>query len=345
MSATLNPLGLRGIAFIEFAHGEPESLATLLRELGFSKLHAHRAMAVDGWSQNDIHFLVNREPGTFADGFRRAHGPCVSALGMWVHDARAAYEEALRRGARAYQPDVGGKATLDRPAIHGIGDCLVYFVDGAKERLFDAEFVPHPTAERRPSKGFLRIDHLTNNIHKGTLSQWADHYKRIFGFTELRYFDIRGEQTGLHSFALQSPCGTFSIPINEGTESKSQIEEYLREYQGPGVQHIALLTEDLLGSLDSVKGQVPVLDIDPGYYDTVFERVPGVTESPERIRQHSVLVDGDPEGYLLQIFTRNLVGPIFFELIQRRNHRSFGEGNFGALFRSIERDQERRGVL
>jgi 4-hydroxyphenylpyruvate dioxygenase len=345
MSTTQNPLGLRGIAFIEYAHPQPEALASLFRELGFSKLYAHRALAVDGWTQNDIHFLVNREPGTFADGFRQEHGPCVSALGLWVEDATFAFEEAVRRGARPFQSTASTRTTLDRPTIYGIGDCLVYFVDSAKGGLFDAEFVPHPSPERVPGKGFLRIDHLTNNIYKGTLAQWADYYKRIFGFTELRYFDIRGERTGLHSFALQSPCGTFCIPINEGTESKSQIEEYLREYKGPGVQHIALLTEDLLGSLDVVAGKVPTLDIDANYYDSIFQRVPGVKESPERIQAHSVLVDGDEQGYLLQIFTQNLVGPIFFELIQRRNHRSFGEGNFGALFRSIERDQERRGVL
>jgi 4-hydroxyphenylpyruvate dioxygenase len=345
MNTPLNPLGLRGIAFVEYTHPQPEALGSLFRELGFSRLYAHRHLAVDGWTQNDIHFLVNRERGTFAERFRQAHGPCVSALGLWVDDARFAFEEALRRGARAYPPTPGAKTTLDRPAIYGIGDCLLYFVDKARGGLFDAEFVPHPDAEHVPSKGFLRIDHLTNNVYKGTLGEWADYYKRIFGFTELRYFDIRGERTGLHSFALQSPCGTFCIPINEGTETKSQIEEYLREYKGPGVQHIALLTEDLLGSLDAVRGKVPVLDIDATYYDTVFQRVPHVAESPERIRRHSVLVDGDEEGYLLQIFTQNLVGPIFFELIQRRNHRSFGEGNFGALFRSIERDQERRGVL
>jgi 4-hydroxyphenylpyruvate dioxygenase len=167
---------------------------------------------------------------------------------------------------------------------------------------------------------------------------------RALQFTEVRHFNIRGERTGLYSFALRSPCKSFCIPINEGTESKSQIEEYLREYQGPGVQHMALLSEDLLGSLDQVAGQVPLLDIEPSYYATVFQRVPNVLESPERLQAHQVLVDGDEAGYLPQIFTRNVVGPIFFELIQRHNHPSFGEGNFGALFRSLERDQERRGV-
>jgi 4-hydroxyphenylpyruvate dioxygenase len=343
-----NPLGLRGIEFIEFASTSPEQLESLFRSLGFSRLHRHRALAVDAWSQNDIHFLVNREPGSFAASFLAQHGPCVSAMGWRVDDAAQAFEEALERGARPYTGGEAGKPTLDKPAIHGIGDSLIYFVDrwgGAEGNLWATEFTPHPAPEQVPDKGFLLIDHLTNNVHKGTLGQWADFYKQVFGFTELRYFDIRGQRTGLYSFALQSPCKTFCIPINEGTESKSQIEEYLREYKGPGVQHIALLSEDLLGSLDAVSGQVPTLDIEPSYYAEVFNRVPHVKESPERIQAHSVLVDGDEEGYLLQIFTRNMVGPIFFELIQRRNHRSFGEGNFGALFRSIERDQERRGVL
>jgi 4-hydroxyphenylpyruvate dioxygenase len=342
-----NPLALRGIEFIEFASTTPEQLEALFRALGFSKLYRHRALAVDGWSQNDIHFLVNRAPGTFAEGFLRRHGPCVSAMGWRVENAALAFEEAVKRGARPYTGEAG-RPTLDVPAIHGIGDSLLYFVDrwgGAEGSLWTSAFSAHPAPEQVPNKGFLLVDHLTNNVHKGTLGQWADFYKKVFGFTELRHFDIRGQRTGLYSFALQSPCRTFCIPINEGTESKSQIEEYLREYQGPGVQHIALLSEDLLGSLDAVGGQVPTLDIDASYYAEVFQRVPHVKESPERLQAHSVLVDGDEEGYLLQIFTRNLVGPIFFELIQRRNHRSFGEGNFGALFRSLERDQERRGVL
>ncbi len=343
-----NPLGLQGIEFIEFASTTPEQLESLFRELGFSRLYRHHTLAVDGWSQNDIHFLVNHEPGSFAARFLEKHGPCVSSMGWRVADAAKAFEEAVKRGARPYTGGEAGKATLDKPAIHGIGDSLIYFVDrwgGAEGNLWTTEFTAHPEPVQVPNKGFLFIDHLTNNVYKGTLGHWADFYKKVFGFTELRYFDIRGQRTGLHSFALQSPCKTFSIPINEGTESKSQIEEYLREYKGPGVQHIALLSEDLLNSLDAVGGKVPTLDIDANYYASVFDRVPNVKESHERIQGHSVLVDGDEEGYLLQIFTQNMVGPIFFELIQRRNHRSFGEGNFGALFRSIERDQERRGVL
>jgi 4-hydroxyphenylpyruvate dioxygenase len=202
------------------------------------------------------------------------------------------------------------------------------------------------TPELVPDKGFLALDHLTNNVEKGTMGTWASFYKSVFGFEEVRYFDIRGAKTGLTSYALRSPCGRFCIPINEADEKKSQINEYLDEYKGPGIQHLAFITTDILASLQKLEGSsIEMLDMDDAYYAEVFGRVPGVTEDKAEIRKRNVLVDGDAEGYLLQIFTKNLVGPIFIELIQRKNHASFGEGNFGALFRSIERDQERRGVL
>lgn len=343
-----NPLGMYGLEFVEFTSPHPERLDRLFQAFGFSKLSRHRTQDVDYYRQNDIHFLLNREPGSFAERFQKLHGPSISALGIRVHDAHAAFNEAVRRGARPFVPEPGCKPVIDRPAIYGIGDSLVYFVDryGGKGWVYDVEFVPHEQPVHVPDKGFVSIDHLTNNVHKGTLRQWGDFYTKVFGFTEVRTFDIQGKRTGLYSYALQSPCGTFCIPINEGKEDKSQIEEYLREYNGPGVQHLAFLTHDILDSLDRLQGSgIEMLDIDPDYYNTVFDRVPNVTEDRERIRCHQVLVDGDEHGYLLQIFTRNLIGPIFIEIIQRKNHRSFGEGNFGALFRSIERDQERRGVL
>ncbi len=337
-----NPVGLRGIAFVEFAHPDPLELHRLWSAFGFSLLHTHRRLAVHHYTQGDIHLLINEEADTHADHFQRDHGPCISALGLYVDDPRKAYEAALARGARPYQPGKGIRTTLDRPAIMGIGDSLIYFVD---DHWLGAEFAPaaHPRVVK--PCGFTRIDHLTNNVHKGTLTQWADFYKNIFGFTEVRHFDIKGQSTGLYSFALRSPDGSFCIPINEGTDKKSQIEEYLRDYRGPGVQHLAFLTSNLLDSLDHMGGRINMLDIDADYYATVFSRVPNVKEDPARIQKHQVLVDGDKDGYLLQIFTKNLLGPIFIELIQRNNHTSFGEGNFGALFRSIERDQERRGVL
>lgn len=332
-----NPLGMTGLAFVEFTSPRPEELTGLFTSFGMSRVGQLRGREVDRFSQNDIELLLSREPRGHAAGFRAAHGPSISALGFRVRDPEAAVAEAMKRGAKRYDD----LRTLDAPAILGIGGALIYFVD---ERWTDA-FAPHPAPIAVPQKGFSRIDHLTNNVEAGRLGMWADHYKNIFGFTEIRAFDINGARTGLYSYALLSPCGTFAIPINEGKESASQIEEYLREYHGAGVQHLAFLTEDILSSIDALGGAIPMLDIDKDYYEDVFTRVPNVREDAQAIRARNVLVDGDREGYLLQIFTQNLVGPIFIELIQRRNHRSFGEGNFGALFRSIERDQERRGVL
>ena len=344
MTPTDNPLGLRGIAFVAWSSPTPEALDALFTGFGFSRVAQHRELAVELYRQHDILFLLDRQPGGQALAFAAEHGPCIPAMGWWVDDAAQAFAEAVRRGARPFT----GEGTLTGvPALLGIGDSLIYLVDG---RGADAPWLGQFTAHTDPrvvaDKGFLAIDHLTNNVPKGGLAPWSDFYKSIFGFTEVRYFDIKGAKTGLVSYALRSPDGSFAIPINEGNEAKSQIEEYLREYKGPGVQHLAFLTRDLLASLDGLEGSgIETLDIDDDYYATVFDRVPNVTEDRGRIQRHQVLVDGDEEGYLLQVFTKNLVGPIFIEMIQRKNHLSFGEGNFGALFRSIERDQQRRGVL
>ena len=343
MTDPKNPCGLLGLAFAEFSHDDPGKLEALFRAFGFSRTQRHKTLALDHWVQGDIHLLVNREPGSFAAAFRAGHGPSISALGFRVKSARAAFDATIARGARPFEGGAAGKASLDVPAIYGIGDSLVYFVDEAWS--WERELVAHPEPIAEPSKGFLAIDHLTNNVHKGTLGTWSSFYKDVFGFTEVRSFDIDGAKTGLYSYALRSPDGSFCIPINEDKGGKGQIAEYLQEYRGPGVQHLAFLTEDLLASLDAMKGGVPTLDIDADYYATVFDRVPNVREDRARIQAHQVLVDGDEQGYLLQIFTKNVVGPIFIELIQRRNPLSFGEGNFGALFRSIERDQEKRGVI
>ncbi|MBK8229413.1 MAG: 4-hydroxyphenylpyruvate dioxygenase [Candidatus Eisenbacteria bacterium] len=335
-----NPCGLRGIEFVEFASPDPGALDRLFLSFGFSRLERHRSEDILLYRQHDIRFLLNRDPKSFAMGFAGEHGPAISSMGWRVENAQVALAEARRRGARVYE---GPTPFPGVPAIYGIGDSLIHLIDGAtyRENLVELSS-PVITHE----KGFVGIDHLTNNVYKGTMQTWSDFYKNVFGFTEVRYFDIRGAKTGLRSYALRSPDGSFCIPINEGNEDKSQIEEYLRKYRGPGIQHLAFLTHDLLASLDRLEGSgIETLDIDDEYYETVFDRVPNVTEDRERIRKHRVLVDGDEEGYLLQIFTREIVGPIFIELIQRKNHFSFGEGNFGALFRSMEKDQERRGVL
>lgn len=345
-----NPVGLDGIEFVEFVSPDPEMLHRLFTGFGFSRVLRHRTRAVDVYRQHDITFLLNREPASFAASFGALHGPSICAMGWRVHNGADAMAAATSRGAKpATHVDLerNGKAL---PAVFGIGDSLLYLVDGY-DQPFEARyaalgFEAHPSTELHGDKGFTRIDHLTNNVYKGTMKRWADFYKSVFNFTEVRYFDIRGVKTGLTSYALRSPCGKFCIPINEADEKKSQINEYLDEYKGPGIQHLAFLTDDILASLAKLEGSpVEFLDIDADYYATVFDRVPNVVESHDEIQRRQVLVDGDDEGYLLQIFTRNLVGPIFIEIIQRRNHLSFGEGNFGALFRSIERDQARRGVF
>ncbi len=338
-----NPTGLRGIAFVEMTGPDSEMLANILRTFGFSRERRHATLDVDHWQQNDIHFLINKQGETFAEQFWKMHGPSVCSMGWLVDDADAAFKAAVERGARPYE---GPGRTLDIPAIYGIGDSLIYFVEKWDDEQRDAWFPKVSDPELHENKGFQFIDHLTNNVFKGTMETWSNFYKNVFGFTEVRYFDIRGVKTGLTSYALRSPDGSFCIPINEADEKKSQINEYLEEYNGPGIQHIAFASDDLLASLDKLEGSaIETLDIDDDYYETVFDRVPNVTEDRKRIQHHQVLVDGDEQGYLLQIFTKNLVGPIFIELIQRKNNNAFGEGNFGALFRAIERDQERRGVL
>lgn len=346
-----NPVGLRGIEFVEFTSTDPAYCDKIFKDFGFSRLMKHREKNLFYYRQNDIHFLLNHAETGFERAFAEQHGHSICAMGWRVEDAKFAFTEAVRRGATPFEPGKEGQSDFDLPCIYGIGDSLIYFVDDYNKSsqtrgwMETQGFEPLDAPDVVDDKGFLVVDHLTNNVYKDTMAYWAEFYKGIFGFTEVRYFDIKGEKTGLTSFALRSPCGTFSIPINEGNESKSQIEEYLRDYRGPGIQHLALLSGNLLDSLDRLSGSIPTLDIDLDYYEEAFRRVPQVTEDREHIKRHQVLIDGDEDGYLLQIFTKNLFGPIFFEMIQRKNHQAFGEGNFTALFKSIERDQARRGVL
>lgn len=338
-----NPLGLAGIEFIEFSTNNPERLHRLFTGFGFSKMAQIPNKGIDLYQQLGIRLILNHEKGSFGDRFQNLHGPSISAMGWRFIDPEAAYQQALRQGAKpCLEGDYRLSNGLPLRAIYGIGDSLIYFVK--EDQSIGFETLKNPMIV--PDKGFVFIDHLTNNVYKGTMQTWASFYKDIFGFEEVRYFDIKGQKTGLTSYALKSPCGQFCIPINEANEAKSQINEYLEEYRGPGVQHLAFLTRDLISSLSQLEGTgIDTLDIAPNYYDKAFARVPQVKEDRNAIRKHNILIDGDDDGYLLQIFTKNLVGPIFIELIQRENHLSFGEGNFQALFDSIERDQMKRGVL
>ena len=342
-----NPVGVCGIEFTEFTSAEPEKLHELFLEFGFSRIMTHKVKKIDYYRQNDIHFFLNTEPGSFSKGFSEAHGPSISSMGWRVADGNKALEAATGRGAVKGSGDYEYQGK-ELPSIFGIGESLLYFVDDFQneDRYADLGFVPIENPDIVESKGFISIDHLTNNVTQGTMDKWSDFYKNIFGFSVVRYFDIRGQKTGLLSYALQSPCGTFCIPINEGTDKKSQINEYLDEYKGPGIQHIAFTTHDICKSIDKLENtKIDTLDIGDDYYETIFNRVPNVTEDLSDLQSRQILVDGDIRGYLLQIFTKNVIGPIFIEIIQRKNNMSFGEGNFGALFESIERDQQRRGYL
>lgn len=343
-----NHLNLRGIEFTEFSSKDPKALHELFLAFGFSRVMRHKEKKIDLYRQNQIVFLLNYEEASFGTNFYDKHGPCVSSMGWRVEGAQFAFENGLKRGAKKAS---NADYTIDSeniPAIEGIGNSNIYFIDQYQDKnLYERMgFVALEKPDTVPSLGFEFIDHLTNNVEQGTMEKWSNFYKDVFGFYEVRYFDIRGVKTGLTSYALRSPDGGFCIPINEGTEAKSQINEYLEEYKGPGVQHIALHTSNIIDSISKLsKTNVDTLDIDDDYYNEVFNRVPNVSEDHKKLQELQILVDGDKEGYLLQIFTKNIIGPIFFEIIQRKNHLAFGEGNFGALFRSIERDQEKRGYL
>lgn len=348
MSDENNYAGLRGIEFTEFSAHEPQKLHDLFLAFGFSRIMRHKTKKIDLYQQRQITFLLNYEDTSFGSEFYKKHGPCVSSMGWKVDDAAKAFETVTERGATGSEKKDYDLAGKEIPTILGIGDSNIYFIDQYKsDTLYeDMGFERLDKPDMVTDLGFEFIDHLTNNVAKGEMGKWADFYKNVFGFSEIKYFDIRGVKTGLTSYALQAPGGSFCIPINEGTEAKSQINEYLEEYKGPGVQHIALHTSDIISSVSKLSStNIDTLDIDDEYYAEVFDRVPGVSEDQKKLQELQILVDGDEEGYLLQIFTKNIIGPIFFEIIQRKNHHAFGEGNFGALFRSIERDQEKRGYL
>ena len=346
---------MRGIEFTEFAApinvqqngGLANQISGLFFAFGFSKLKKHASKEIIYYRQNNIHFLLNYEKSGFSSDFAKKHGSAICSMGWRVEDAEFAFDKAIRRGARPADEAV---KDLVYPAIYGIGDSLIYFIDHYDDdnSLWDSDFVDLDEPIVVESKGFQEIDHLTNNVHQGTMDTWATFYKDVFGFEEVRYFDIRGQKTALLSYALRSPDGSFCIPINEGRDNNNnQIDEYLNDYNGPGVQHLAFLTNDLVGSCDLLKDtHIKTLDIHEKYYDTIFTRVPWVREDKEKIKKHQILVDSQAEDtYLLQIFTENLFGPIFIELIQREGDNGFGEGNFQALFDSIERDQMKRGVI
>ncbi|MBV8740349.1 MAG: 4-hydroxyphenylpyruvate dioxygenase, partial [Sinobacteraceae bacterium] len=324
-------------------------LRSLFERLGFPVVARHRNKNVTLHRQGDVNFIINAEQDSFAQAFARAHGPSACAMAFRVRDAARAYRRALQLGAKP-GPQSAGPMELNIPSIEGIGGSLIYLVDRyGDQSIYDVDFRPEERAPESASTGICYIDHLTHNVMRGRMDVWAGFYERLFNFREIRYFDIEGKQTGLLSRAMTSPCGKIRIPINESQDDKSQIEEYLREYHGEGIQHIALGTRDIYRTVDVLRAAgVQFQDAPQTYYEAVDARVPGHGESLAALRERAILIDGNPargEGVLLQIFTQNVIGPIFFEIIQRKGNEGFGEGNFRALFESIELDQIRRGVL
>ena len=344
-----NPMGTDGFEFVEYTAPDAELLRTLFEQLGFPVVARHRSKNVTLHRQGDINFIINAEPDSYAQHFARQHGPSVCAMAFRVKDATLAYERALKLGARPFAGRVG-PMELNIPAIEGIGGSLIYLVDRyGDQTIYDIDFRRQAAPSAAPGAGLTYIDHLTHNVQRGNMDLWAGFYERLFNFREIRYFDIEGQKTGLFSRAMTSPCGKIRIPINESQDEKSQIEEYLHQYRGEGIQHIALGTSDIFRTVDVLRSRgVKFQDTPDTYYDAVDARVPGHGENLEALRSRRILVDGAPtqgQGTLLQIFTQNVIGPIFFEIIQRKGNEGFGEGNFKALFESIELDQIRRGVI
>jgi 4-hydroxyphenylpyruvate dioxygenase len=356
-----NPMGTDGFEFVEFAAPDPKAMGELFEKMGFVAIARHRTKNVTLFRQGEINFIINAEPDSFAQRFARLHGPSVCAIAIRVQDAAFAYKRALELGAWGFD-NHNGPMELNIPAIKGVGDSLLYLVDrwrGKGEKgaigdisIYDVDFVPIEGAEPNPvGHGLTYIDHLTHNVYRGHMKEVADFYEKIFNFREIRYFDIKGKLTGLTSKAMTSPCGKVRIPINESADDKSQIAEYLDEYRGEGIQHIALGTDNAYASVDAMKKTgIPFQDTIETYYELVDRRLPGHGENVDELKRLRLLIDGStPENgskeLLLQIFTQNVIGPIFFEIIQRKGDQGFGEGNFRALFESIELDQIRRGVL
>jgi 4-hydroxyphenylpyruvate dioxygenase len=349
-----NPMGLDGFEFVEFASPTPGVLEGVFESLGFERVAVHRSKDVALYRQGHINFIVNNEPRSVASYFAAEHGPSACGMAFRVRDSHKAYTRALALGAQPVDLPPG-PMELKLPAIKGIGGAPLYLIDRYEEgaSIYDIDFKWVEGVDRHPKGHGLRlIDHLTHNVYRGRMAYWAGFYERIFNFREIRYFDIKGEYTGLTSKAMTAPDGRIRIPLNEeASRSTGQIEEFLMQYNGEGIQHIALLTDDLKATIDGLRAAgVPLMTPPPAtYYEMLGERLPGHGEEVAALSSRGILLDGTTESgqqrLLLQIFSGTLLGPVFFEFIQRKGDEGFGEGNFKALFESMERDQLRRGVL
>jgi 4-hydroxyphenylpyruvate dioxygenase len=347
---TENLMGLDGFEFVEFTGPNPDALADLFVKMGFTHVGTHRSKNVRRYAQGDINFLLNMDAAGQVADFREQHGPSANAMAFRVADAAKALKLAVERGAVAVEGKVG-PAELNIPAIEGIGGANLYLVDrrGAAT-IYDIDFEPVEGASPdQRTVGLHTLDHLTHNLQRGRMDYWANYYERIFNFRQIRYFDIEGQATGLFSKAMTAPDNKIRIPLNESQDEHSQIEEFIKDYKGEGIQHLALATDDIFATVDKLRANGIRFQTTPQtYFDLIDKRLPGHGHDIEEMRKRDILIDGAPEtggGLLLQIFTENMVGPIFFEIIQRKGNDGFGEGNFKALFESIELDQIRRGVV
>lgn len=348
-----NPIGLDGFEFIEFSAPDKGMLEPVFDTMGFSHIASHRSKNVDLWRQGDINIIINYEPKSPAWYYSREHGSSACGMGFRVRNARKAYNELLARGAQPIDVPCG-PMELKLPAIRGIGGAIVYLIDRYDEgaTIYDIDFEYLPGVDKNPvGCGFNVIDHLTHNVYKGRMKYWADYYEKLFNFREIRFFDIKGEYTGLTSRAMTAPDGKIRIPLNEESGSNGQIEEFLMAYNGEGIQHVAFICDDLIACMDKLKARGTKFMTPPPntYYEMLAERLPNHGQDVSALQERGILLDGTTEGgqprLLLQIFSETMIGPIFFEFIQRKGDEGFGEGNFKALFESIERDQIARGVI
>ncbi|WP_350333022.1 4-hydroxyphenylpyruvate dioxygenase [Coralliovum pocilloporae] len=349
-----NPAGTDGLCFVEFSHPEPEQLEALFRQMGFDPVAQHTSRNVTVWRQGQVNYVLNADDRSFAHEFVTEHGPCAPSMAWSVVDARHAFDRAVSLGAEPYD-GARGEKVIDAPAIYGIGGSLLYFIersDSSTAPFDEFTWLVDPT-DRQEGVGLYYLDHLTHNVFRGRMDHWAGWYEKLFNFSEIRFFDIEGKVTGLFSRAMTSPCGRIRIPINESADEHSQIEEYLKRYKGEGIQHIACGSDDIYASVEGLQNRgLKFMPSPPdAYYDKVDERVPGHGEPVDRLKANGILIDGEgvvgggETKVLLQIFSKTVIGPIFFEFIERKGDDGFGEGNFRALFESIEEDQIRRGVI
>ena len=348
-----NPMGTDGFEFVEFSSNNPDELHALFTKMGLSPVAKHKRKDITLYRQGDINYLLNADKDSFGSDFVKIHGPCASSMAFRVVDAKYAFETAVKNGAEAYE---GDDKCVDAPAIMGIGGALLYFIDeygaddaGKVSMIYDHDYEWINEKHESPKgKGFTYIDHLTHNVFRGNMEKWSKFYEKLFNFRMIRYFDIEGKLTGLVSKALTSPCNKIRIPINQSTDDISQIEEYLRDYNGEGIQHVACGCDDIYKAVsDMHKVDMAFMPAPPhAYYVKTPKRLPHQDEDLELAEKLGILIDGDPaSGVLLQIFSGLAIGPIFFEFIQRKGDEGFGEGNFRALFESIEDDQIKRGII